>query len=114
MDAASDTNGISGVPDGGMAFDSPSSVASDELVMLMKSSRPDAARRSAMSALSSRLRPPIWPSSPIIRMPTSRSLPVDSRIDCRTSSAKRRRFSIDPPYSSVRRFASGVQNWSIR
>ena len=114
MDAASETKGINGVPDGGIAFESPSSVASDEYEMFMKSSRPLPASRWAMSALSCRLSPPIWASSPIIRIPTRMSEPIASRIDSSTSTVNRNRFSIDPPYSSVLRFAKGVQNWSMR
>jgi hypothetical protein len=31
-----------------------------------------------------------------------------------TSSGKRARFSIDPPYASVRMFTLSCRNWSIR
>ena len=97
IEAARGRYGISGVPDGGIAFERPSSVASEELVTLIKSRKPDSAIRCAISILSSVLSPPICSSAPIIRMPTAISVPIASRIDSRTSKVKRKRFSIDPP-----------------
>ncbi len=40
--------------------------------------------------------------------------PTRSRIAVSTRQPKRSRFSNDPPYSSVRWFVSGDQNWSNR
>ena len=112
--AATPRCGMSGVPEGGIAFDRPSSVASDGPATFRKSSRPEVANLTAISRLSSRLRPPGWSSSPIMRMPTSRPSPIAERTASRTSIVKRSRLVSEPPYSSVRRFTRGVQNWSIR
>ena len=53
-------------------------------------------------------------SSPDIRMPTTKSGPTASRIASSTSSEKRTRFLVLPPYSSVRWLVAGDQNWSGR
>ena len=59
-------------------------------------------------------RPSSWNSSPHMRRPTQKSLPTASRTACSTCMPKRRRFSRQPPYSSVRKLVRGLQNWSIR
>ena len=45
-----------------------------------------------------------------IRKPV-RSGPISSAMAVATSMAKRARFAIEPPYSSVRRLALGAKNW---
>jgi len=47
-------------------------------------------------------------------MPTVQSEPTFARIASITSTVRRRRFSSEPPYSSVRWFVYAVQNWSSR
>ena len=53
-------------------------------------------------------------SSPLTRNPRTKSRPTAARTARITSTEKRSRFSKLPPYSSVRRFTDGTQNWSIR
>ena len=68
----------------------------------------------AISLSMSWFRPSSWNSSPHMRRPTQKSLPTASRTACSTCMPKRRRFSRQPPYSSVRKLVRGLQNWSIR
>ena len=97
-----------------MAFASPASVANEELAKLRKFTKPLAAIRWAISLLSWGNNPPGRPSSAIMRIPISNPPPVVSRMAVKTSKVKRKRFSKEPPYSSVRWFTKGVQNWSTR
>ena len=48
------------------------------------------------------------------RKETGKSQPQVLAISSRTSFAKRRRFSSEPPYSSVRWLKKEIANWSIR
>jgi len=56
------------------------------------------------------LNPPGIGSEPETVMPIMKSSPAISRIRRQISSAKRTRFSSDPPHLSVRRLVSGDQN----
>ena len=114
MAVATGRYGMSGVPAGGMALASPASVERAGPATFRKSRRPEEARLTAISQHSSRSRPPTRSSSPIIRKPTSKRSPTDPRTASRTSKVNRRRLAMLPPYSSVRRFTNGVQNWSSR
>ena len=77
-------------------------------------SAPAAANALAISTESS----PVMPSSTqsVAEMRTDMGLCCGqtARIAANTSSGKRSRFSSEPPYSSVRRFISGVMNADSR
>ena len=62
----------------------------------------------AISTASAPSIPPSTQSVAEMRTDMGRSCGQTSRMARKTSSGKRRRFSSEPPYSSVRRFESGV------
>ena len=72
------------------------------------------ARLTAISLQSSEVSPPSMNSSPGIRMPKAISRPMFLRISSMTMKMKRRRFSVDPPNSSVRMLYRGDRNWFRR
>ncbi len=53
-------------------------------------------------------------SSEETRMMTGKSGPTFARTARSNSTAKRARFSSEPPFSSVRLFENGERNWQTR
>ena len=77
-------------------------------------SQPSAFSWRAVSTVSSSVSPPSTQSVADSRMPIGFSAGQALRQASKTSSGKRRRFSIVPPYSSLRVLLSGERNWCSR
>jgi hypothetical protein len=74
-------------------------------------SQPSAFSWRTVSIVSSIVNPPSTHSTQLSRMPSALSRGHSLRQASNTSRGKRRRFSMVPPYSSLRWLLSGDRNW---
>jgi hypothetical protein len=74
-------------------------------------SMPSSASVRTTASDSSSVKPPRWKSAELSLIPTGYALPTALRIARYTSTAKRMRFWMLPPYSSVRLLCRGERNW---
>jgi hypothetical protein len=78
---------------------------------MLSSAAPWSSSRRATDSPSGSVRPRLCPSATPIRAVTSALPATSSRTAANTSTRKRLRFCIAPPYLSTRRFMRGDRNW---